>query len=330
MKLTGNHQPIFREEPERKSFPWGKLIYFSILGIIIITLFIWGWGKIMYIEAPALVQYREFLVQSTEPGRIVDIPVKIGNLVSPQTVVATLDITRPGMDQWSPNMIFRNQDSIQKIIAEEAVVSRQLTLRKGLAATLGQERQRAKSLVNQGVLKYSDYKRVDLDYQTLMAAVGELKARAEALQRERRVLESIYQQHLPPAGRQVVALKPATEGIVIKREREPGEVVLPGQAVLTLINPESIYVKAFFSEKYQSCVHLGDKVLIFLPDGSKVSGEVQKLYPASEPLPPEYQKYYMTRQRAIIAEIRLQSPDPAKMPYALTVKARISKPFGAW
>ena len=37
----------------------------------------------------------------------------------------------------------------------------------------------------------------------------------------------------------------------------------------------------------------------------------------------------MTRQRAIVAELVMKSPDPAKMPYGLTIKARITKPLAA-
>lgn len=329
MKLSSKPPPIFKAEPAPKKIPWGKLVYFTFLGAMLLYAGWWGWTRVRYVEAPALVQYREFLVQSTEPGRVKSIPVKIGDLVSPQTVVASLDITRRGMDQWSPDMIFRTQDSIQKIVAEETVVCRELALKRGLAGNLGKERERTKNLLNQGVVKYSDYKKLDLDYQSMAAVVGQLQARVQALQEERRVLEGIYQQHLPPSGRQLVELKPAIWGIVIKQEREPGDVVMAGQAVLTLIDPESLYVKAFFPEKFQPFLHLGDEAIIILPDGSKTKGEVKKLYPASEPLPPEYQKYYMTRQRAIVAEIVIKSPDTAKMPYGLTIKARITKPLAA-
>jgi multidrug resistance efflux pump len=330
MKLSSKPPPIFQAEVAPKKVPWGKMIYLTLLGVLFLSLGWWGFIRVRYMEAPALVQYREFLVQAKEPGRVAEVPVKIGDLVSPETLVAILDITRRGMDQWSPDMIFRTQDSIQKIIAEETVVCRELALKKGLAANLGKERQRAKNLLNQGVIKYSEYKKLDLDHQSLSAVVGELQGRAQALQRQRQVLEDIYQQHLPPCGRQLAELKPATWGIVIKQDRELGEVVLAGQAVLTLIDPDNLYVKAFFPEKFQPFLHLGNDAVILLPDGSKETGEVKKLYPASEPLPPEYQKYYMTRQRAIVAEIGLKSADPARMPYGLTVKARISKPLAAW
>ena len=330
MKLSSKPPPMFKEDPAPKTIPWGKLVYFTLLGGILLSLGWWGWNRVRYVEAPALVQYREFLVQSTEPGRVESIPVKIGDLVSPQTVVAILDITRRHMDQWSPDTIFRNQDAIQKIIAEGTALSRELALKRGLAGSLGKERERTKNLLDQGVLKYSDYKKLDLDYRSMAAAVGELQARVQALQEERRVLEDINRQHLSPAGRQMLELKPATRGIVIKQEREPGDVVLAGQVVLTLIDPDSLYVKAFFSEKFQPFLHLGDEAVIILPDGSKTKGEVKKLYPASEQLPPEYQNYYTTRQRAIVAEILMKSPDTAKMPYGLTIKTRITKPLTAW
>ncbi|RLA87008.1 MAG: hypothetical protein DRG58_11285 [Deltaproteobacteria bacterium] len=316
---------IFKPEAEKKKFPWGKLVYFTILGIIGLALLQWLWNRTIYIEAPALVQSQEIRVQATETGRIESILVKIGDVVTPQTVVARLNITRRLQDQWSPEMIFRLNQAISKLEGEASVTARQLRALSNLASSYATERQRANQLLKQKVLKYSDYKRIDLEFQSLNVEVARLQQLLSTLNHEKRLLEEIYQRYLPPQGEVKIDLTPAVGGIVVKIDREPGEVVLAGQPVLTTAIPKNLFIKAFIEEKYQPAINLGDNATILFKDGSQAEGQVQKLYPASEPLPPEYQEHYMTRQRAIVAEIIPTHPDPQKMLYGLTVKVRFQK-----
>jgi HlyD family secretion protein len=64
------------------------------------------------------------------------------------------------------------------------------------------------------------------------------------------------------------------DGIVDVRAVRAGEVVTPGQAVLTLINPDDLWVRADVEETYIDRIHLGDKLTVRLPSGAEREGSV--------------------------------------------------------
>jgi multidrug resistance efflux pump len=64
------------------------------------------------------------------------------------------------------------------------------------------------------------------------------------------------------------------EGIVDVRAVRVGEVVTPGQPVVTLINPDDLWVRADVEETYVDGVRLGDKLTVRLPSGDEREGTV--------------------------------------------------------
>ena len=63
-------------------------------------------------------------------------------------------------------------------------------------------------------------------------------------------------------------------GIVDTRAALQGEVVNPGQAIVTLINPDELWVRADVEETYIDRVHLGDTLPVRLPSGATRAGRV--------------------------------------------------------
>ncbi len=63
-------------------------------------------------------------------------------------------------------------------------------------------------------------------------------------------------------------------GIVDLRAALEGEVVNPGQAIVTLIDPDDLWVRADVEESYIDRIHLGDKLQVRLPSGAPLEGEV--------------------------------------------------------
>jgi HlyD family secretion protein len=64
------------------------------------------------------------------------------------------------------------------------------------------------------------------------------------------------------------------DGIVDVRATRLGEVVNPGQPVLTLINPDDLWVRADVEESYIDRVRIGDKLTVRLPSGVAREGTV--------------------------------------------------------
>jgi HlyD family secretion protein len=64
------------------------------------------------------------------------------------------------------------------------------------------------------------------------------------------------------------------DGIVDVRAVRQGEIVNPGQPVITLINPDDLWVRADVEESYIDRLRIGDKVRVRLPSGAETEGTV--------------------------------------------------------
>ncbi len=64
------------------------------------------------------------------------------------------------------------------------------------------------------------------------------------------------------------------DGIVDVRAALQGEVLNPGQGIVTLINQDNLWVRADVEETYINSIHLGDKMKVRLPSGTQREGTV--------------------------------------------------------
>src|SRR5882757_9810471 len=64
------------------------------------------------------------------------------------------------------------------------------------------------------------------------------------------------------------------DGIVDVRAARVGEIVSPGQPIVTLINPDDLWVSADVEESYIDRVRLGDTLTVRLPSGVELEGTV--------------------------------------------------------
>jgi multidrug resistance efflux pump len=64
------------------------------------------------------------------------------------------------------------------------------------------------------------------------------------------------------------------DGIVDVRAARVGEILSPGQPIVTLINPDDLWVRADVEESYIDRVRRGDKLTVRLPSGAEREGTV--------------------------------------------------------
>jgi HlyD family secretion protein len=69
-------------------------------------------------------------------------------------------------------------------------------------------------------------------------------------------------------------LRAPIDGLVDVRAVRVGEVVNPGQPVLTLINPDDLWVRADVEESYIDRIRIGDTLTVRLPSGVETPGTV--------------------------------------------------------
>jgi len=64
------------------------------------------------------------------------------------------------------------------------------------------------------------------------------------------------------------------DGVVDVRASREGEVVNPGQAIITVINPDDLWVRVDIEETYIERIRLGDQLKVRLPSGEERMGTV--------------------------------------------------------
>jgi HlyD family secretion protein len=69
-------------------------------------------------------------------------------------------------------------------------------------------------------------------------------------------------------------IKAPIEGIVDVRAARIGEIVTSGQPIVTLINPDDLWIRADIEETYIDRVRIGDHMTVRLPSGVELEGTV--------------------------------------------------------
>jgi len=114
------------------------------------------------------------------------------------------------------------------------------------------------------------------------AGVALAMANADQVSARRATLEANKHQQAAAAAQKEKAqvrldytqLRSPINGLVDIRAALEGEVVNPGQAVVTLINPDNLWVRVDVEETYIENIRVGDKLNIRLPSGALLEGTV--------------------------------------------------------
>jgi len=119
-----------------------------------------------------------------------------------------------------------------------------------------------------------------VDVQKAAVAVANANAEQVAVQ-QNRVKTSLQQREAAAAQRKRAdvrlsysEVRAPVDGIVDVRVAREGEVINSGQAVITLINPDDLWVRADVEETYIDRIRLGDQMKVRLPSGEERVGVV--------------------------------------------------------
>jgi len=117
-------------------------------------------------------------------------------------------------------------------------------------------------------------------------------------------------------------------GVVVTRAAEPGQVVAPGQALVTLVDPSRLYLRGYVPEAYIGAVKVGTPVDVFLDAKPDMALQARILRVDPEAMfTPENTYFQDDRVRQVVG-VKIALPDdpgPAKL--GMTGEARL--PLGA-
>jgi multidrug resistance efflux pump len=211
----------------------------------------------------------------------------------------TADGLRAQVEQSAAALRFEERDAATQVRQAEANLSAAEAQRAEAAAALEDARTtlaRQDALLRDGASSLQDHDRARSAYDvaTARAAASErqVEARQAALASARASAEQVAQRRSAVVAAEAqraaaeaqrdkaeVRLRYAevtapAAGVIDVRVARAGEVVSPGQALLTLVDPDDLWVRVDVEESYVERIHLGDRFPVKLPSGALREGTV--------------------------------------------------------
>jgi multidrug resistance efflux pump len=194
---------------------------------------------------------------------------------------------------------YQQRQTEDQISQADATLAATIAQQGEAAANLENARinlQRSEALSKQGVAPEQQYDQARTAYDAAKARVETVnkqvdaqkaalalaRSNAEQVQVRRSQVAANQQQRNAVAAQRTKAevrlsyseIRAPIDGIVDVRAARPGEVVNPGQPVVTLINPDDLWVRADIEETYIDRVRIGDELTVRLPSGEERKGTV--------------------------------------------------------
>jgi HlyD family secretion protein len=194
---------------------------------------------------------------------------------------------------------FQQQQTVEQIQQAEATLASTIAQQAEAAASLENAKMtldRQRELVRQKVVSPQEFDQarttfdaatarvnaLDKQVQAQRATVALARSTAEQTAMKRSALANNQRQRAAAQAQQTKAdvrlayteIHAPIDGIVDVRAARIGEVVAAGQAIVTLINPDDLWVRADVEETYIDRVRLGDKLTVRLPSGQELPGTV--------------------------------------------------------
>ena len=125
--------------------------------------------------------------------------------------------------------------------------------------------ERIQGLYSNNVESVQTYDQARTTYESVRARVDSMNQQIQAAlaQKEKAAVQLGYTKIFAPIA-----------GIVDTRAALQGEVVNPGQAIVTLIDQDDLWVRADVEETYIDRIHLGDQLPVTLPSGATRTGTI--------------------------------------------------------
>ncbi|HTL35128.1 MAG TPA: efflux RND transporter periplasmic adaptor subunit [Kofleriaceae bacterium] len=227
-----------------------------------------------------VVTTNDVIVSSQVGGRVRQLLVAEGATVAANQVIATLE-----QGELQADRAFYARSA-------EAVAAQVEASRAEIAAAVAQDSEARATLANaqrlfdrsQALLVGGGVSQQELDAARTTLSVAQARARAAERQVANResALAASQQQQAAAAAQTAKAnvrltyseITAPSAGVVDVRAARVGEVVTAGQPIVTLVNPDSLWVRADVEETYIDRVRIGDTLTVRLPSGAERKGTV--------------------------------------------------------
>ncbi len=311
--------------PRRSRIAWGKWVYLALLAILLVAALFYVWRNMVYLTRQGQVLFKKIDIQPTSEIRVLKFFVQEGDTVQPGDTLFLY------WDEKGYRRLVEQESSRQQLLRDlrEKILEEQLLRRK--LRRLQREYDRIKQEVLLGVFERSRLYQLENQIEDTRLAIQKVRGMIHILRDQ---LAQIPKEVKTWAGSfrgdSIQPFLAPERGIVTRIEKGEHEVALVGETVLTIHQIDGVYVRAFFEPKDIRYLHEGDLVTIIFPDGTRGEGRLDRFYPATFPLPPEFQKRFEPTHRSIVADILPVDQTSLKKWqafYKMAVKVSIRKLF---
>lgn len=228
------------------------LVLIVILAVVAAVIYYASTRPPVAIVLTGIVTTDEVIVGPEIQGRLQQLFVKEGDVV---TNGELLGVIQPQ----------EQQADVAFYASSEQQYAAQITQAKADLENARLTYQREEALYRQGAESAQAYDQARTAYDAAKARVESVNKQTQAAgaQSTKATVQLGYTRILAPL-----------DGIVDTRAALQGEVVNPGQAVVTLINPDDLWVRVDVEETYIDRIRLGDKLPVKLPSGTVREGTV--------------------------------------------------------
>lgn len=260
-----------------------KKLLIAVLGVAVVAT---GWTAVRARRAAepllltGVVTANDIVVSPLVAGRVNRLFVDEGSTVTANQVVATL---QPDELQADRRYFERSAEALgSEVAAAEAELAASESHADEARATLADARRavdRARALLAAGAMTEQE-----VDAARTAYTVAEARAAAadrQVANRRSAIAAARHQQSAATAQTAKASVRLAyseitapAAGIVDVRAVRAGEVVTAGQPILTIVDPDSLWVRADVDESYIDLVRLGDTLTVRLPSGIERTGTV--------------------------------------------------------
>ena len=220
-------------------------------------------------------------IASNTGGKILKIFKDQGESVKKGELIATLDpVDLP--DQLAQAKALREKSRFETEASRQEL--RQLEAQQELARA---NFRRYETLNKRGYAAQEEYDKARTDLKVVQAQIAAAKARiASSLAEQKRSQKSIdaLQQKID----RLRVLSPM-DGTVVSKDAEAGQTIAAQQPIVTVVDPQEVWVKAYIDERISGQIAKGQKAQIVLRSkaGQKLPGFVARIEAESDPVTEE-------------------------------------------
>jgi multidrug resistance efflux pump len=317
------------EQDQRTKVPinWDRLIYIVILVVALFFFFRYLYNRLMYIHADGQVLFERVNIMNTDDSRILNFHVAEGDEVKVGDSLFTYFEDEDAFGRFTSSggssaSMLRNNDPewIEREIynLQRQIAGNDIRLKEARAELELQESQveRIRNEVILDILPHSKLQEVENRISSLKFDIERIESEMMV---SKRFLGQLYgmrgtgkpdKASVTAGGNgaggddqgKKVFFSPL-EGTITKINFQPFEVALKSEVIMSIHQPQDIFIKGFFEQEDINELREGDQLEVLFPDGTKSVGFIRRFYFATNTLPEEFQKKYEPTTRSLVADI---------------------------